>query len=532
MFRITLSRFLLPSTSSYLRPIAKCSTQVEFTPRKKYINEQMEFIKAQTNKVDDWTTFRTTVLSKPGSVNEKNVDGVILKVMTNYKKIDLAMSYAEYLKKSGNELNLGVINALLGLYYELAKENPLRDEEKQFILNTYNNLYEKYEVLDSVTCERLLHALCAIGEWKKALKVLDDIFVTGSPTHSAFSTIIATMFNLNKKTEALKMIEKSLRNQRPLWQVAYESWINYILRKYKTKDTIVKYLDEICVHISKNCAVIPEKTAEKLRETYSSLGWHARITRIKKHSGECVYCRTTLDCLKLTEDEFKLLQKHVKDKIIVGSDILLKTSEEELKGFLNFIEQTAPYDIVLDALNICYSIGKYKMDKVGPLTFVIEHFRQQNKRILLIGRKHMLKWPKMKYVLSKTPNFLTDDASQDDPYFITAAILSGSHTDFVSKDLLRGHRFNLQDEQLRHLFQRWQWQHQWKVFINKNGVPIIRQKLLIMTMCQQRRPVMANNFNFEAITVSLIVLMGCWWSTSGTPDPRDHVPVEAARHAE
>ncbi|KAI5634703.1 hypothetical protein NE865_12558 [Phthorimaea operculella] len=58
------------------------------------------------------------------------------------------------------------------------------------------------------------------------------------------------------------------------------------------------------------------------------------------------------------------------------------------------------------------------------------------------------------------------------------------------------------------------------------------QKLLIMTMCQQKRHVMANNFNFEAITVSLIVLMGCWWSTSGTPDPRDHVPVEAARHAE
>ncbi|KAJ2951771.1 hypothetical protein O0L34_g13937 [Tuta absoluta] len=387
MIRLSFSRFVLPSTSSYLRQIAQCSTQVEFIPRKKYINEQVEFIKALTD-VDDWKSFRTTVLTKQ-------------------------------------------------------------------------------------------------GEWKRAIKVLDDIFVTGSPTHSAFSTIIATMFNLNKKTEALKMIQKSLRNQRPLSHVAYESWINYILRKYKTKDTILKHLDEICMHTSKNCAVIPETTAEKLRETYSSLGWLARITRIKKQSGECVYCRTTLDCLKLTEDEFKLLQKNVKDKIIVGSDILLKSSEEELKGFLNFIEQTAPYDIVLDALNICYSIGKYKTDKVGPLTYVIEHFRQQNKRILLIGRKHMLKWPKMKYILSKTPNFLTDDVSQDDPYFITAAILSGSHTDFVSKDLLRGHRFNLQDEHLRHIFQRWQWQHQWKVFINKNGVPIIRSPLPV-TPCAQK----------------------------------------------
>lgn len=53
--------------------------------------------------------------------------------------------------------------------------------------------------------------------------------------------------------------------------------------------------------------------------------------------------------------------------------------------------------------------------------------------------------------------------SQDDPFFITAALLSGPRTGFVSRDLLRGHRFKLQDEQLIHLFQRWQWQHQWKV---------------------------------------------------------------------
>ncbi|KAI5640069.1 IQ and AAA domain-containing protein 1-like [Phthorimaea operculella] len=38
-----------------------------------------------------------------------------------------------------------------------------------------------------------------------------------------------------------------------------------------------------------------------------------------------------------------------------------------------------------------------------------------------------------------------------------------------------------------------------------------------MTMCQQKRPVMVNNFFYEAMTVSLIVYMGCW---SGTPDPR------------
>ncbi|KAI5641419.1 hypothetical protein NE865_06457 [Phthorimaea operculella] len=51
-------------------------------------------------------------------------------------------------------------------------------------------------------------------------------------------------------------------------------------------------------------------------------------------------------------------------------------------------------------------------------------------------------------------------------------------------------------------------------------VVYIRYSRSSMTMCQQKRPVMVNNFFYVAMTVSLIVYMGCWWSSSGTPDPR------------
>lgn len=76
---------------------------------------------------------------------------------------------------------------------------------------------------------------------------------------------------------------------------------------------------------------------------------------------------------------------------------------------MTFVEQTAPYDIVLDALNISYAVGKYNNDKIGLLTYVIEHFQDRNMKILLLGRKHMLKWPGMKFLLSRTCNFFTDN---------------------------------------------------------------------------------------------------------------------------
>ncbi|XP_049874935.1 mitochondrial ribonuclease P catalytic subunit [Pectinophora gossypiella] len=485
MIVTAFSRFLLTSRSSYLRVAVRCIPTATPSGKTKYVNDQMEYIKSVTSsKVTDWQAVRTHILSMPGSFKEKNIDGVLLKILITYKKIDAALSFAEFLENSEDDLSLGVTNGMLGLYYEIAKERQLTDKEKQFILDSYKKLYEKYEVLDSTTCERLLHALCAVDEWSKALKVLDDINLSCKPTHSAYSTVIATLFKLNRKAQALELIENSLQNKRPLKHVAYESWINYVLRKYKEKKTRVKYLEEVCVHISRNCTILPEKTAELLKDTYAALGWNAKYTKIRKQNGQCVYCKSSLECLKLTEDEFKLIQKNVKDRIIVGSDILLKTSPQELQRFLEFVERTAPYDIVLDALNICYAMGKFKADKVGPLIYVVEHFRQQNKKILLIGRKHMLKWPKMNYLLNKTCNFFTDDMSQDDPFFITAAILSGSHTDFVSKDQLRGHRFQMQEE-LRYLFQRWQWQHQWMVFINKHGAPFIQEPLSV-TPCAQK----------------------------------------------
>lgn len=249
----------------------------------KHATDQMDYLRTvMETKIDDWSAIKTNVLTINGSVNQKNFDAVLLKYMINQKKIDAALSFATYMKNTQEELNMGSINGLLGLYYEVGKENKLTNEQKAFILDSYKNLYDKYKVLDYTTCERLLHALCVIDEWKKALKVLDDTHMTNTPSHSAYSTLIATFFKLNKKNEAVKLIKTSVNNRRPLQHKAYEEWIKYILRKYKDKKTIVKYLEEIFLHINQNAALITKTTAEKLKETFISLGWNVNYTNIRK----------------------------------------------------------------------------------------------------------------------------------------------------------------------------------------------------------------------------------------------------------
>lgn len=250
--------------------------------REKQPDEQIEYIKAIEKNTQNWTSVKTDILSKRGNVNQKNIDAVLLKSMTTAKNFDAALSFTKHLQSTSEDLPLGTINSILGLYYEVQKTTKLSKEQTNFILDCYKNLYEKYKMLDYTTCEKLLHALCAINEWEKALKVLNDIHISTVPSHSAYSTLIATFFKLNKKKNAFLLIEESVQHKRPLQENAYEEWMNYILRKFKDKKVIAKHMDVLFSHVAKYCEIVPYQTANKLKEFYSSMNWDAQFSRIKK----------------------------------------------------------------------------------------------------------------------------------------------------------------------------------------------------------------------------------------------------------
>lgn len=50
--------------------------------------------------------------------------------------------------------------------------------------------------------------------------------------------------------------------------------------------------------------------------------------------------------------------------------------------------------------------------------------------------------------------------SQDDPLLLYAALYSGMGTKFLSRDLMRGHAYRLQNQSLRSTFRQWQLQNQ------------------------------------------------------------------------
>lgn len=61
----------------------------------------------------------------------------------------------------------------------------------------------------------------------------------------------------------------------------------------------------------------------------------------------------------------------------------------------------------------------------------------------------------------------------DDPYLLYATLASGKNAMFVSSDLMRQHRYLLDDKHLQWVFKKWQCSHQYLVKTNGMKFQII-----------------------------------------------------------
>lgn len=66
--------------------------------------------------------------------------------------------------------------------------------------------------------------------------------------------------------------------------------------------------------------------------------------------------------MELTDEEFADLRALFFANAIVGKDIFIKSNPEEMAHFKEFVANMAPHDVVLDGLNVAYSVGV----KSGP----------------------------------------------------------------------------------------------------------------------------------------------------------------------
>lgn len=65
--------------------------------------------------------------------------------------------------------------------------------------------------------------------------------------------------------------------------------------------------------------------------------------------------RNRLRSVHVSDDEFSHLRSHFLDEIFIRNKVFDKSMPKEFDSFIKFIDQTMPFDIVIDGLNVAYS---------------------------------------------------------------------------------------------------------------------------------------------------------------------------------
>ncbi|XP_014262379.1 mitochondrial ribonuclease P catalytic subunit [Cimex lectularius] len=410
------------------------------------------------NTIDQIEELMSLVVTKGHYITKQNFNSHFLSVCGAEKVFEVGKLLFDHIYQSNKDVNIGVANKFLRLCYSCREK--CTEEEHNVIYEIYKNLLERYEVLDSNTCENVILGLSITDKWREIADVFKLCRLTVPPSQKMYSAFITAALRNDDDNLAWELMDEAMvDNRKPTIEV-YEAFL---------KENRMERLDEIVHWLEKYNEHIHIELANLLMRRHTELTGDRKQSSLTSVTpeGKCRKCLKYLKNVELTQEEFDSLREAFLNPVLIGNDIFLKTKPQELQKYHKFLDNMGIVDVVLDGLNIAYGSNKYGTQSYSELLRnVVQHFVRKNKKIIVLGRRHMLKWPaqQINYIRSHTGLFLIDNNSADDPYLLHAAMHSGIGTNFVSKDQMRSHKFLLKDKRLKYIFSKWQQKHQ--IYIN------------------------------------------------------------------
>jgi ribonuclease P protein 3 len=353
-----------------------------------------------------WDSVRSNLIKSEVTVNQTNVDAIIISKCFNGSHLKVALSYIDFLKANKLKINDAVIGKLIRLYYKhyANEENSLCEGDEEEVIKWCNILAAKRDI-ESTTAEHIIHALSVTREWQKAFKYLDEMkTLEKQPSESAYSCILVKALK-EERCDIVWNLLKEMTEQNILPRVYFfVHWFDHFKNNTKKIEEMMKF-------ISENGIMLPEVEIQRIQEALNQT-YKISLVNINR-TGKCPSCTQKLPGVKLLPAEFSKLASTFFDDIFVKNDAFLKSNPEELKKFQDFVNKTAPYDAVIDGLNVAYAQG----DKLSPkiyaknLSTVVKYFRDRDQKCLVIGRSHMRSWPRkdMSYIRENSLLFLAED---------------------------------------------------------------------------------------------------------------------------
>ncbi|XP_017120327.1 mitochondrial ribonuclease P catalytic subunit [Drosophila elegans] len=416
----------------------------------------------------EWTEVRQSLVDGYKHINGHNVDAVILGVCSGPRQLALAKNYVDFLRSTGATPNGATLGRLLRIYNAAYHERPLSAAEQAEILQICRTLQAEHETLDASSCEHVIHGLVATNDhWQSALPLLEMMKVTSAPSVAAYSALAEKAFSVADSEDqelAWRLLEEMALARKPPKCEVYLALLNRLASSESVSE-LPAQLERLLQFLERHEILVSQRVAQRMQDLGQQRPrlLEVRATKNLGPLGKCQACQQHLQPVAISDEQFRRLSECFLERVLIRRDVFQRSTPEEVARFKKYVERTAPYDCVIDGLNVAYSTGTKKSPQqlANLVATVVRHFRDRDKRVLVLGREHMRNWSKqaMHYVQSNASLFLTSNLSHDDPFLLYATLRSGQDTDFFSRDLMRSHAFHLGAD-LKPIFRRWQQQHQ------------------------------------------------------------------------
>ncbi|XP_067011276.2 mitochondrial ribonuclease P catalytic subunit isoform X2 [Anabrus simplex] len=382
-----------------------------------HVTEQEQLLHSVIEKGDslsltDWDVLKFKIFGLPGYINSFNFDAVAMGFCIASKQYKIGLSLFDHIASLGKEANVATLSRFLKLCY-VCHSAPAPKDVQAVVESVYSKLSSLCSLMDGSTAENAVHGLVLTDKWKEGIELLTMIKLTGVPSSSTYNVLAKAAFDYNDVDAGWELMNEMVLNGRRPTPSTYSALLNFCAR-CPNKDDGHETVKKLLSFFSDNDLRPTKDVAENLQSWFKkeNPNWKSSMTTLN-NKGLCKSCKSNLEPITITKEEFGALRSCFIDKVVVGSNVFLKTTPEELKAFQKFLERSVPYDVVIDGLNVAYSA---KSNKGVPhsaylLQTVVKHFLDKSQKVLLFGRKHMQSWPKrpMNFIFSNTKTFLADN---------------------------------------------------------------------------------------------------------------------------
>ncbi|KAI4464033.1 hypothetical protein MML48_4g00005905 [Holotrichia oblita] len=387
-------------------------------------------LKSRGTSAQHWKELREKLFASPANITNKNIDTFIIGSYTTENRYADAKSYIDYLKNEKIKLNLATIGRCFKLHYLMHLEGLSTKIDEDNIIEMYENVVKEYPMLDSITGENIIAGLSVTREWKKCFEIFQDLKISCTPNTLAYNSLISAAFNHDEFITGWALFQEMIENNRTPSISTYSTYLERLGLSDLSK------LDDLLENVAFYNLQLNLTIAQKIADITDG---KSRLPRFLKKA-----------CVKVNA---------FFENVIIGKDVFHKTTPEELERFKKFVQNMGKFDVIVDGLNVVYSAGVKQplyMQSV-LLASVVAHFTKQRKKVLVMGRTHMERYPQRNWSFIKKNStvFLINNISQDDPYLLYCGLHCGINTIIVTRDFMRSHLYLLRDKQHKLLFNRW-----------------------------------------------------------------------------